>query len=194
MKKIILASSSPRRKQLLEQIGLVFDIEPSNYEEDMTLDLSPVDLAKYLSHGKAKDIADKHIGEDVIIIGADTFIAFKDQVLGKPHTPEKAKQVLTMLNGTQHIVVTGLTVIDCKSGQEISTAVEAKVFFKQVTDEEIDAYIRTGEPLERAAGYAVQEKGSFLIEKTEGDFSGIVGLPIPTLVDILKSFNIKLFE
>ncbi|KKQ83862.1 MAG: septum formation protein Maf, partial [Candidatus Woesebacteria bacterium GW2011_GWB1_38_8] len=92
MRKIILASTSPRRKELLEQIGLEFLIEPSGYEEDMNQKMSPEELARFLSHQKALDVAEKHKGEDSLVIGADTFIAFEGGVLGKPHTAEKAKE------------------------------------------------------------------------------------------------------
>jgi len=190
MKKIILASTSPRRKQLLERIGLPFVVEAGDYEEDMTQELPPLELAKVLSRGKAEVVAKKHPNEEVLVIGADTFIALGNEVLGKPHTPEKAKEMLQKISGTAHSVITGMTIIDCAAGRTTSDAIEIKVYFKQMTDQEIDEYVATGEPLDKAAGYAGQEIGSLFIDKIEGDFSALVGLPIPTLYRRLKEFDI----
>ena len=112
MRKIILASSSPTRKRLLEKTGLIFEIDPSSYEEDMTLPLSPEELVKFLSKEKAKTIIPKYA--DAIVISADTIIYFDGNVIGKPHTVEKAKSVLKMLSGNTHSVFTGLTIFDTK--------------------------------------------------------------------------------
>lgn len=189
MKNIILASTSPRRKQLLEQVGVKFDIEPSSYEEDMTLDMSPIELAKHLSLGKAKAVADKHTGENAVVIGSDTFISYKDKVLGKPHTAEKAKEMLNMLSGQQHQVITGYSLIDCASGEIISEAEVIEVYFRDLSEEEIDAYIATGEPLDRAGAYAIQEKGALLVRKIDGDYFALVGLPVGPVTLGLKKLG-----
>lgn len=189
MKKIILASTSPRRKQLLEQVGVVFDIEPSSYEEDMTLDMPSVELAKYLSLGKAQAVADKHVGENVVVIGSDTFISYQDKVLGKPHTSERAKEMLQMLSGKQHQVITGYSIIDCSNGETISEAETIQVYFRDLTEKEIDAYIATGEPLDRAGAYAIQEKGALLVQKIEGDYFALVGLPVGPVVRALQKIG-----
>jgi septum formation protein len=191
MRKIILASTSPRRKELLAKTGLRFRAVPSDYEEDMSLKLSPKELAKVLSMGKAEAVAKKY--KDAIVIGADTFIAFKNEVLGKPHTPERARMMLKKLNGKANSVITGFSIIDTKTGQRVSRAIVCKVYFRRMTDHEIDAYIKTGEPLERAGAYAVQERGSVFVRKTEGDFFTIMGLPIYELVQELKKFGIEVF-
>lgn len=188
MKTIILASSSLRRKQLLEKLGIAFSVEPSNYKEDLTINLSPIELAKKMALGKTLDVAKKHT--NAIIIGADTLIAFSGKVFGKPHTKERAHEMLTALNGKEHSVITAYTVIDADTGKTVTKAIESKVFFKKVTDEEILQYIETGEPLERAAAYAIQEKGAFLVEKFEGDYDTIVGLPIAELANTLKEFGV----
>lgn len=160
----------------------------------MTQRLAPLELAKALSRGKAESVAKKHHGEDVLVIGADTFIALGNEVLGKPHTPEKAKEMLQKVSGTVHSVITGLTVIDCATGKTTSDAVEVKIFFKTLTEAEIDAYIATGEPLDKAAAYAAQMIGGLFIEKIEGDFSALVGLPLPTLYKRLKEFGVDVIS
>ena len=190
MKKIILASSSPRRKDLLSQIGIKFEIDPSNYEEDMTLKMSPSELAKHLSLGKAKDVAQRH--KNAIIISGDTFCAIDNEVLGKPHTAEKAKEMLQKLNGKTHSIITGFSIIDTDTNKQISKSVETKVYFRAVTDKEIDAYIATGEPLEFAGAYAMQYLGGLFIEKIEGDYFNIIGLPILPLAIELKDFGINI--
>lgn len=189
MKKLILASSSPRRKELLEQVGFTFEIQPSSFEENMAQDLPPLELAKQLSLGKAQDIANKN--SDSIVLGADTFIAFDNHILGKPHTPEKAKEILKLLSGKWHSVITGFTIIDTETKKKVSESVETKVYFRELIDSEIDEYIATGEPLDRAGAYAIQERGALLVDHIEGDYSNVVGLPITVVALALKDFDVK---
>ncbi|OGZ73112.1 MAG: septum formation protein Maf [Candidatus Staskawiczbacteria bacterium RIFCSPLOWO2_01_FULL_38_12b] len=191
MKKIILASSSLRRKNLLEQIGLEFEIDPSNYQEDMNLKMNPRKLAEYLSLRKAQDVALRH--KDSIIIAADTFCVLGKEVLGKPKTKENAKIMLQKLSGKAHSVITGFTIIDTETGKKFSKSIETKVYFKDVPEQEIDAYIATGEPLEFAGSYAIQHLGGLFVEKIEGDYFNIVGLPILPLTVELKKFGINVF-
>jgi septum formation protein len=191
MKKIILASQSPRRKQLLEQIGLKFEIYPSNYEEDMTLNMEPIKLAEFLSLGKAKDVAQKQ--KSSIIISADTIVAVDGEVFGKPKTPERAKYMLQKLSGRAHSVITGFTIIDAEINRQISKSVETKVYFKNLSEKEIDAYIATGEPLDKGGGYAIQGLAALFVEKIEGDYFNIVGLPILALTIELKNFGVNIF-
>lgn len=188
MKKIILASASPRRKEILEKTRLPFTVEESRYEEDMTLDLSPHALAKQLSEGKATDVASRH--DDAIIIAADTFVVFGEKVLGKPLTESEAKEMLLMLQGESHTILTGVTMIDMSTGKTESFVDEAKVFLKSLTEAEIEAYIATGEPMDKAGAYAVQELGAVFVERIEGDFFGVMGLPLVKVVKVLKSFNV----
>lgn len=190
--KIILASASPRRRELLGKLQIPFIVEVSNYEEDNNLKLEPLELAKVLSSGKAEAVAERHKGEDTIIIGADTFVVLDNKILGKPHTAEKAKEMIKEMSGKAHSVITGFTIINAQSGKKVSKAVESKVYFRKLTDGEIDVYVRTGEPLDKAGAYAIQEAGSVLIEKTEGDYTNIVGLLLPALIEELKNFGIKL--
>jgi len=192
MKSIILASASPRRKGLLEKAGIPFVVEVSNYEEDMTLKLKPLDLAKKLSEGKAKAVAQRHKGEDILVVGADTFIVFKNKVLGKPHTLNEAKKMLKEMSGNKHSVITGFTIINARSDKKVSRAVKSSVYFRKLTDKEIENYVNTGKPLDKAGSYAIQEAGSILIEKTEGDYTNIVGLPLPAFIKELKKFKVNL--
>jgi len=190
MKKIVLASQSPRRKKLLEQIGLKFDVDPSSYEEDMSLDIEPRKLAEFLSLGKAKDVAQRH--KNSIIISADTIVVIGGEVFGKPKTPEKSKYMLQKLSGKPHSVITGFTIIDTETNKQISKSIETKVYFKDILEEEMDSYIASGEPLDKGGGYAIQGMGGLFVEKIEGDYFNIVGLPIIALAEELENFGIKI--
>jgi septum formation protein len=189
VRKIILASTSPRRKELLAKTGLKFSVVSSNYEEDMTLELPPKELAKVLSMGKAEAVAKRY--KDAIVIGGDSFVVYRNHIWGKPHTAQRARAMLRQMSGNVNSVITGFSIIDTQTGKHISRAVECEVFFRKMTDREIDAYIKTGEPLERAGGYSVQERGSVFIKKIEGSFSAAIGLPIYELVQELKKFGVE---
>lgn len=188
MKQIILASKSPRRKAILEKTGLPFIVEESEYEEDMSLSLSPISLATYLSVEKAKNVAKNHT--QAIVIAADTFVVFEDTILGKPHSPERAKEMLSMLQGKSNTVITGVTIMDGDSGQTETFVDQSKVYIKKLSNREIDNYVKTGEPLDKAGAYAIQELGAVFIEKIEGDFFGVMGLPLVQVVENLKKFGI----
>ncbi|EFK97125.1 Maf-like protein [sediment metagenome] len=189
MPKIILASTSPRRKALLSQLGLEFEVVHSDYDEDMTLAMEPVELAKFLSAGKADAVYAKYPKD--IIIAADTFVVMREHILGKPHTPERAKEMLQKISGQKLQIITGLTVINEK--QKISRAVSTDVFIKKLSIEEIENYVATGEPLDKAGAFAIQEKGAALVEKIEGDYNSAVGLPLDELVKILQEMGAKIF-
>ena len=189
MKRIILASASPRRKEILSRTGLRFRVEESGYDEDLKSAMRPRDLALFLSRQKARSVADRR--RNAIIIAADTFIVFKGKVLGKPHTDAEAMRMLTELNGRVHTVITGYTVMDTDTGKEISRYAETKVYFRQLTREEIESYVDSGEPLDKAGGYAIQGLGAALVRKIEGDFYNVVGLPLNMLVESLKKFGVN---
>jgi septum formation protein len=188
MRKIILASASPRRKEILEQTGLNFSVCKSDYEEDINLSLKPRALAKFLSRKKAETVAHKY--KNAIIIAADTFIVFKNRLLGKPHTDKEAEKMLNMLNGKAHSVITGFTIMDTASKKILSRSVETKVYFKKLGRKEINAYVRSKEPLDKAGAYAIQGLGSVFIERIDGDFLNVVGLPLLALTESLKKFGI----
>lgn len=191
-KEIILASASPRRKELLELTGLQFKVDPGDYKEDMNLKLSPHELARALSLEKAKSVAGKY--NNAIIIAADTFVIIRGQLLGKLHTEEEARRMLVLLDGATHLVITGFTILDTDTGKKISRSVETKVTFKNLTEKEIDAYVKTREPLDKAGAYAIQGLGSILVKRIEGDYFNVIGLPLCPLVECLAEFGIRIPE
>lgn len=189
-RKIILASASPRRKEILEKTGLKFSVDAGDYEEDMDRRLQPRQLARFLSAEKAKMIAVKY--RNALVIAADTFIVFRGRLLGKPHTEKEAKRMLTLLNGKSHSVISGFTIIDTHTKKKLSRSVETKVYFNKLTNKEIISYVRTGEPLDKAGAYAIQEMGAVIIRKIEGDYFNVMGLPLSSLADALKKFGVSL--
>ena len=188
-RKIILASASPRRKEILGKTGLKFSVDAGDYKEDMDLALKPRQLARFLSSEKAKAVAVKYAS--ALVIAADTFIVFQGSLLGKPHTREEARRMLTLLNGRQHSVLTGFTVIDTRTGKKLSRSVETKVFFKKMTGQEIESYVKTGEPLDKAGAYAIQGLGAVLVKKIEGDYFNVMGLPLSSLIGVLRKFGVS---
>jgi septum formation protein len=188
MRKIILASTSLHRKKLLEQTGLIFEIVPSNYQEDMTLEMHPKELAMFLSQGKGQDVANRI--EDGIIISADTFVLFNDQLIGKPHTKEKAFTTLRTLSGETHTVLTGFTIIDTRENKKISKVVETKASFKELSDEMIYNYIKEGNPLNYAGSHTLSDIFDSFIEKIEGDHNNILGLPVDDVLATLQEFEV----
>jgi len=190
MKKIILASASPRRKELLEKSGLGFEVEPSDYAEELCLDLKPHELAKAISRGKALAVASKH--QNAIIIAADTFVVCRDKIMGKPKTEAEAKVMLRAISGRAHSVSTGFTILDTGKNRILSQAVETIVHVKQLSSKEIDAYVRSGEPIGKAGAYEIQGLGSVIIEKIEGDYFNVVGLPLSSLAESLKKFGVHI--
>lgn len=192
MKKIILASASPRRREILKLTGLIFSVCASSYEEDLDLPLRPLELAKHLSCKKAEAVADKH--RNAIVIAADTFIVFKDRLLGKPRNEKDAVRMLMMLNGKAHTVITGFTIIDTGNNKTLSGSVSTIVYFKKLSREEISAYVRSKEPLDKAGAYAVQGLGAVFIEKIKGDFFNVMGLPLCALSESLKKFGVYVLK
>jgi septum formation protein len=189
MKRIVLASASPRRKELLEQMGLQFEVDPAGYDEGKTSASEPHGMATELSLGKASAAARRH--RKAVIIAADTLVVLGDRVFGKPHTDAQAREMLRDLNGRTHSVITGFTILDAETGKRLSRSVETRVHMRKLTLEEIDSYVRTKEPLDKAGGYAIQERGAILVERIEGDFSNVVGLPLAALAEGLKEFGVK---
>ena len=190
MKTIILASASSRRKVLLEKTGLIFEVEPSNYEEDMPLRLEPHEFARKISLEKARVVASKH--KNSIVIAADTFIVFGGQILGKPHTEKDAREMLEAISGKYHSVITGFSIIDTGKNKTLSKSVETKVYIRKLTLAEIDAYVKSREPLDKAGAYAIQGLGSVFVEKIDGDYYNVVGFPLSALTEALKEFGINI--
>jgi len=190
MKRIILASASPRRVELLEKIGLKFEVEPSNYEEDMHSELEPHEFARKISLEKAEAVASKH--KNAIVIAADTIIVFGSKILGKPHTENEARKMLETINGKSHSVITGFSIIDTGKNKTLSKSVETKIHIRKLTLAEIDAYVKSKEPLDKAGAYAIQGLGAVIVEKIEGDYFNVVGLPLSALTEALKEFGINI--
>jgi len=187
MKQIILASASPKRKELLEKAGLVFEVVSSDYEEDMTLDLPPDELVRFLSLGKAKSVANKY--DNAIIISADTILYSNGKILGKPHTEEKAKEMLKSLSRKTHSAYTGFTVMDTKNKKIISKSVETKITFRNLSDDMVSDYIKAGNPLEYAGSFTLRDvEARDFIERVEGDHNNVIGLPVGEVMKTLKEF------
>lgn len=180
---IILASQSPRRQELLKLITSDFEIKVSNVDETLPDKITPKEAVMYLSKIKAEPFADS----DDIVIGADTVVALDGKILGKPKSEENAKEMLRFLSGRTHSVFTGVTLASDKKTKTF--AVETKVKFFELTNEEIDAYIKTKEPFDKAGAYGIQGYGSLLVEKIDGDYFNVVGLPVSTLARELKAFK-----
>lgn len=186
MKKIILASVSPRRKELLKKIGIKFKVVESDFKEFTDPNLKPQELVKKLSLEKAKAVFKNH--KDSIIIAADTIVVIRNEIIGKPKDKKDAKRMLNKLSGKMHYVYTGFTIIDSKP---ITKSVKSKVYFRNLSSKEIDDYVAHEKPFDKAGAYAVQEKAGIFIKKIEGDFFNVVGLPIYALARELKKLGVK---
>lgn len=192
MKKIILASTSPRRKDILHQIGLDFDIIPSSYEEDMSLSKTPEDLVQYLAEQKGKVVAQQQNTTAAVIISSDTIVAIDGNILGKPQSREEAKNMLRLISNRTHDVYSGVCVIDTETNDQTVFYSSAKITMRELSEEEIEAYIETGEPMDKAGAYGIQGMGGMFIQSIEGDYYAIVGLPIEQLVLVLRQYGIEI--
>jgi len=184
--KLILASTSPRRAEILRREGIEFEILiPDNIEKDELFG-DPVSHVLELSRKKAESVAKKV--EDGLVLGADTIVVLDDKILGKPKDKKEAKSILKSLSGRYHKVYTGITLIHKKSGKTESDYGCTKVKFNQLKKEDILKYIATGEPLDKAGAYGIQGMGSFLVENIEGDLDNVIGLPLKKLKKLLEKF------
>lgn len=192
MAKIILASGSPRRQELLQRMGIAdFEIRVPQVEESYPADLSPEEIVRYISREKS-DAARLLCSDEDIIITADTMVFLGNRRLGKPRDEADALEMLTALAGHRHTVCTGVTV---RQGKKILTAAQhTDVYFRPAAQSELQAYIRTGEPMDKAGAYGVQGKGALLVERIDGDFFNVMGLPVLLLAEMLREFGIDLLE
>ncbi len=193
-KKIILASNSPRRRELLEMVGLKFDIIADNTPEPINRDKSPdavvCELAEFKGRNVSKKLDNK---EGAIIIAADTVVAVDNEILGKPEDLQDAMRMLLKLSGKMHHVYTGVYVLDTDTEKCLSFCEKTEVFFKKLDIDEIKDYISSGEPMDKAGAYGIQNLGSLFVEKINGDYFNVVGLPLSRLGSVLKNdFNIKI--
>jgi len=193
MKKIVLASSSPRRKEILDNLGISYNIKTLEIKETIDENLTHSQIVKSLSYQKAlsvKDLVDKNS----IIIGADTIVTMKDKIFIKPKNENDAFDMLKTLSGNKHTVYTGLTIIDVDSNNVISTYEKTNVFMDNITDAEIRNYIKTKEWIGKAGAYGIQGIASLFIKRIEGDYFNVVGLPIRKLYEGLDEIGINLLK
>lgn len=192
MKKIVLASNSPRREYLLRLIGLDFVVYPSNIEEDKGEDKkSPKEIVLKNALEKAREVS--KFFPSAIIISADTIVVLDGKILGKPKDKESAICMLKKLKGKTHQVFTGLVVWETPENRYFTRVVKSLVKMRDYSMEEIVNYVETGEPMDKAGAYGIQGKGAVLIEKIEGDYYNIVGLPLAPLYLLLKKVGVKIF-
>ncbi len=195
MKRIILASNSPRRRELLKNIGLEFEVIPDNTPEPMDTQLSPADMVMMLSKFKGENVLSSISGEDdAVIISADTVVSIDGKILGKPKSEAEAFEMLSLLSGKSHTVYTGVYIIEKSSKKSANFYEKTEVYFKSLDINEIRDYINSREPMDKAGSYGIQDLGSLFVEKINGDYFNVVGLPVCHLGKVLaKDFGIKFF-
>jgi len=183
--QLILASSSPRRRELLSQAGYSFTVVPPRAQEPSGLDISsPVEYAEYLAHFKAADVARLHRQD--IVLGADTIVACNGRILGKARDAEDARAMLSELSAVRHVVITAIALLGPGQARTVCSA-ETHVTMKPMSASEIDAYVRSGEWQDKAGAYAIQETADRFVVKLEGSKSNVVGLPVELLEQMLKN-------
>ena len=186
--EIILASGSPRRRELLNTLGLSFTVCPAKGEETAPEGAGPAEIVKALSRAKAGVVARQFAGE--LIIAADTIVYLDGRVLGKPKDEADARAMLSALSGRSHEVYTGVTVM---LGEDTLCEAECtKVFFRELSAEEIDAYVASGDPMDKAGAYGIQGRAALMVEKIEGDYFNVMGLPLCRLGKMLKTIGVRL--
>ena len=182
--RLILASKSPRRYELLKQVGLDFEVIPSRVIEDIVQKESPKEHVIRLAEAKARDIASGY--PDRWVIAADTIVYINGSILGKPKSREEAMEMLHRLSGQEHWVLTGFSVFHLGEGKSDKEAVQTAVKMKTLSPTEMEWYVQTGEPFDKAGGYAIQGIGSFMIESIRGSYTNVVGLPLCELIQMLN--------
>lgn len=189
MKSIILASASPRRKQLLKQLGLDFKVIPSEIEEKLNPRWQPRKQVEVLSEQKAYEVATKY--KNAIVIGVDTMVSYNNEVIGKPKDEKDARFMLKRLSGKKQTVITAFTIIDTAKRKSVTKSVETDIWFRKISDQEMKSYIAKEKPFDKAGGYGIQSLGAVFVEKVEGDFLSAVGLPLFALAKELKKFGVN---
>ena len=184
---VVLASSSPRRRQLLNLIGIAHDVRPANIDESPRPREAPRRHAERLAREKASAVATRD--PDLITIGADTVVVINRTVLGKPADGDEAARMLALLSGREHLVITAVAV---SRGKKLRSAIEeVRVRFRRLRDDEIQAYIATGEPMDKAGAYGIQGFGATIVERIEGDYFAVMGLPLVRLVGLLRDVGVN---
>ncbi|HHW61455.1 MAG TPA: septum formation inhibitor Maf [Syntrophomonadaceae bacterium] len=188
MKPLILASASPRRKALLQQIGLSFSTVPASINEDICLSNQPQQLVQDLALRKARYVAADL--EQGLVIGADTVVVQDQSIFGKPEDRQDAYVMLSKLNGRDHEVMTGLALVNAETGEKQLAVEITRVYFRLLSSDELYAYIDSGEPFDKAGAYGIQGLGSVLVERIEGCYYNVVGLPLTRLAQMLLNWDI----
>ena len=184
LRPLILTSGSPRRREILDTMGLVFTVDVSEADESFTG--APDEMVAELSRRKAAAVACRHAGS--LVLAADT-VVYDGRVLGKPGTRQRAKEMLSELSGRWHSVFTGMTLMDTATGRTLTRVCETRVHFVPMTPEEIDAYAASGEPVDKAGAYAIQGRGGMFVDRIEGSYSNVVGLPMAELRQMLREIK-----
>jgi septum formation protein len=193
LKHIVLASKSPRRKELLERLNLDFEIVVSQVDEDSYKKNTPQEYVEKLAYEKAKSVL-QLVNKDSIIIGSDTVVVYNNNILGKPRNEKQAYEYIKKLSGNKHLVYSGLCIIDNKANNHIICHEVTEVYMKDLNDYEINSYIRTGEPLDKAGAYGIQGIGAIFVEKIVGDYYNVMGLPLNKLYKGLNEIGVNYFK
>ena len=186
----VLASASPRRKELLEQIGAKFYVRTSDVKEIMGNDYLPEELVRENAVAKAMSVAKEF--PVTYVLGADTIVYLENYILGKPHSVEESKSMLKMLAGERHFVTTGIAWV--RDSKVFTDTVTTAVYFGNMSDKEINDYVLTGEPMDKAGAYAIQGKAAVYIERIEGSFSNVVGLPIYAMIRLARKVGVNIYD
>jgi septum formation protein len=186
---VILASNSPRRRDLLRRIGIQFTSDPADVDERVLAGETPETYAVRVALDKAR-VASRRAGAGVVI-AADTIVVLDDAILGKPADLRDAERMLATLSGRMHRVITGLAVMDAATGKALTRTAETRVWFRDLSPQDIAWYVKTGEPFDKAGAYGIQEKGALLVSRIEGCYFNVVGLPLSILPDMLRELGIN---
>lgn len=185
---LILASASPRRRELLSNLGLSFEVQPADIDESFSSEDNPFDLVRRLSVAKVQTVAAEH--PDALVLAADTVVVYRDEILGKPKDADENLEFLRRLSGHTHAVFTGHALL--LGGKLVERVVQTAVRFRNLSDDELMRYVQTGEGLDKAGGYAVQGRGSALVREVRGCYFSVVGLGVPTVVELARSLGVEL--
>jgi len=181
---IVLASASPRRSELLESADISFKVVPADIDESALLDEEPIEHVLRLAEGKARKASS--IADGRFFIGADSIVLCDDEIMGKPFDSDDAARMLRKLSGRIHQVITGFSIIDKRSATVVSRAITTEVRFKPLTDHEISSYVSTGCPMDKAGAYAIQGGAAYMVERIDGSYTNVVGLPLCEVVEVLR--------
>lgn len=192
MTQLILASASPRRQELLGQIGLSFEVKVRPVDETLDEGLTPQEAVAELAYRKAREVAETVDGG--LVIGADTVVVHNNKILGKPTSCDDAVAALLTLSGSSHLVITGFAIIDVEAKRVVKDSEITEVTFRYLTKTEIEAYVRSGEPMDKAGSYGIQGLGAVLVDKINGCYFNVVGLPLTKLVLALKEFGVEVLK